>query len=163
MPLGCEAFWLRGLDTRAEDTCVVTLVGRLRVTFDPNGLVKYLGGKEFLSYENDKTYLEIPVTIGIIGALLAPILAAVGAIAAMVAKAVRLTLRAAFPPARWVIKLDMFPPGQAATIIIPSAILALGSMIQINRKVSAGKMMNWDKIPSMEDFGSFKSLLKSDG
>ncbi len=32
-----------------------------------------------------KTYLEIPVTIGIIGALVAPILAAVGAVAAMVA------------------------------------------------------------------------------
>jgi len=35
--------------------------------------------------EDGKTYLEIPVTIGVIGALVAPILAAVGAIAAMVA------------------------------------------------------------------------------
>ncbi len=35
--------------------------------------------------ENGKIYLEIPVTIGVIGALIAPILAAVGAIAAMVA------------------------------------------------------------------------------
>ncbi|NQV03149.1 MAG: DUF4342 domain-containing protein [Bacteroidia bacterium] len=35
--------------------------------------------------EEGKTYLEIPVTIGIIGALVAPILAAVGAVAAMVA------------------------------------------------------------------------------
>jgi len=35
--------------------------------------------------DNGKTYMEIPVTIGIIGALIAPVLAAVGAIAAMVA------------------------------------------------------------------------------
>ncbi|MEI6888904.1 MAG: DUF4342 domain-containing protein [Bacteroidales bacterium] len=35
--------------------------------------------------ETGKVYLEIPVTFGVIGALLAPMLAAVGAIAAMVA------------------------------------------------------------------------------
>jgi len=35
--------------------------------------------------ETGKVYLEIPVTIGVIGALIAPMLAAVGAIAAMVA------------------------------------------------------------------------------
>lgn len=35
--------------------------------------------------EEGKTYLEIPVTIGVIGAIFAPVLAAVGAIAAMVA------------------------------------------------------------------------------
>ena len=34
--------------------------------------------------EEGKTYLEIPVTIGVIGVLLAPWLAAIGAIAAMV-------------------------------------------------------------------------------
>lgn len=34
--------------------------------------------------EDGKTYLEIPVTMGVIGALLAPWLAAIGAIAAMV-------------------------------------------------------------------------------
>ncbi len=32
-----------------------------------------------------KTYLEIPVTLGLIGALIAPILAAVGALAALTA------------------------------------------------------------------------------
>jgi len=32
-----------------------------------------------------KTYIEIPVSIGVIGALLAPILAAVGALAALAA------------------------------------------------------------------------------
>jgi len=37
--------------------------------------------------KNDKgeTYLEIPVTIGVIGALLAPVFAAIGALAALVA------------------------------------------------------------------------------
>jgi phage-related minor tail protein len=35
--------------------------------------------------ENGKTYLEIPVTIGVIGAVFAPVLAAVGALAALAA------------------------------------------------------------------------------
>jgi len=35
--------------------------------------------------ETGKVYLEIPVTVGVIGALIAPMLAAVGAVAAMVA------------------------------------------------------------------------------
>jgi hypothetical protein len=35
--------------------------------------------------EEGKTYLEIPVTFGIIGAIFAPALAAIGAVAAMVA------------------------------------------------------------------------------
>jgi hypothetical protein len=36
--------------------------------------------------EEGKVYLEIPVTFGVIGAILAPTLAAIGAVAAMVAK-----------------------------------------------------------------------------
>ena len=36
--------------------------------------------------EEGHTYLEIPVTIGVIGAILAPILAAVGALAALAAR-----------------------------------------------------------------------------
>jgi hypothetical protein len=35
--------------------------------------------------EDGKVYLEIPVTFGVIGAVFAPVLAAVGAVAAMVA------------------------------------------------------------------------------
>ncbi|MBM3404079.1 MAG: DUF4342 domain-containing protein [Bacteroidetes bacterium] len=35
--------------------------------------------------EEGKTYIEIPVMVGIVGAILAPILAAVGAIAALAA------------------------------------------------------------------------------
>jgi Flp pilus assembly pilin Flp len=33
--------------------------------------------------ENGRTYIEIPVTVGLIGALIAPVLAAVGALAAL--------------------------------------------------------------------------------
>lgn len=36
--------------------------------------------------EAGKTYMEIPVTVGIIGTILAPILAAVGALAALAAR-----------------------------------------------------------------------------
>jgi hypothetical protein len=39
-----------------------------------------------LKDENGKTFLEIPLTVGLIGAALAPVLAAVGAIAALVSK-----------------------------------------------------------------------------
>ncbi len=35
--------------------------------------------------EDGKIYLEIPVTLGLVGALIAPVLAAVGALAALVA------------------------------------------------------------------------------
>ncbi|MCX6285656.1 MAG: DUF4342 domain-containing protein [Bacteroidetes bacterium] len=41
--------------------------------------------KLIIKDETGKVYLEIPVTVGVIGALIAPMLAAVGAIAAMVA------------------------------------------------------------------------------
>lgn len=36
--------------------------------------------------EDGKTLIELPLTIGVVGALLAPVLAAVGAIAALVTK-----------------------------------------------------------------------------
>jgi len=39
-----------------------------------------------LKDEGGKTFLEIPLTVGIIGAALAPVLAAIGAIAALVSK-----------------------------------------------------------------------------
>jgi hypothetical protein len=41
--------------------------------------------KLIIKDEDGKVYLEIPVTFGLIGAILAPTLAAVGAVAAMVA------------------------------------------------------------------------------
>ncbi len=39
-----------------------------------------------LKDENGKTFLEIPLTVGLVGAALAPILAAIGAAAALVTK-----------------------------------------------------------------------------
>jgi hypothetical protein len=39
-----------------------------------------------LKDEQGKTFLEVPLTVGVVGAIVAPILAAVGAIAALVSK-----------------------------------------------------------------------------
>ena len=39
-----------------------------------------------LKDEDGKTFLEIPLTVGIIGAAVAPVLAAIGAVAALVSK-----------------------------------------------------------------------------
>lgn len=41
--------------------------------------------KIIIKNEEGKTYLEIPVTVGVVGAIIAPVLAAVGAIAALAA------------------------------------------------------------------------------
>jgi hypothetical protein len=48
--------------------------------------------------EEGKVYLEIPVTFGLIGALIAPMLAAVGAVAAMVANLKVEVIRTEEPP-----------------------------------------------------------------
>ncbi|MCX6305758.1 MAG: DUF4342 domain-containing protein [Bacteroidetes bacterium] len=49
--------------------------------------------------EDGKVYLEIPVTFGLIGAIFAPMLAAVGAVAAMVANLKVEVVRDEEPPA----------------------------------------------------------------
>ncbi len=36
-----------------------------------------------LKDENGKTFMEIPLTVGVVGALIAPVLAAIGAVAAL--------------------------------------------------------------------------------
>ncbi|MCD4789170.1 MAG: DUF4342 domain-containing protein [Bacteroidales bacterium] len=41
--------------------------------------------KLIIKNEEGKTYLEIPVSVGVVGAIIAPVLAAVGAIAALAA------------------------------------------------------------------------------
>ena len=63
-------------------------------------------------------------------------------IASSVAIAVKLTDNAEFPLAKWVIKLDTLPPGHAATINIPKAILGIGFVIYMSKKVMAGKTIN---------------------
>ena len=50
--------------------------------------------------EDGKVYLELPVTFGVIGAIFAPMLAAVGAIAAMVAHLKVEVVRDEEPPAQ---------------------------------------------------------------
>ena len=52
--------------------------------------------------------------------------------------AVNETERAASPRAAWVRTFDAFPPGQAATTIMPRAMLAVGAMAKVRRKVRAG-------------------------
>ena len=61
--------------------------------------------------EDGKTYLEIPVTLGVIGALLAPWLAAIGAIAAMVGHLKIEVIRTEAPPK----PDDTKQPGDAKT------------------------------------------------
>ena len=57
-------------------------------------------------------------------------------------KAVKLTESAVFPLARCVMKLEILPPGQAATSIIPMAILGAGFIIITSRNVIKGRRRN---------------------
>lgn len=82
--------------------------------------------------------------------------------ATTVVMAVRLTERAKLPFANWQMKLEMLPPGQAATSIIPKAILGCGLKAQTNRKVRNGNSKNCDAMPVRVDLGSPISRLKSD-
>lgn len=75
--------------------------------------------------------------------------------------AVKVTDRAVLPRAKWVKKLETFPPGQAATINIPNAILAMGRTNQTNANVTAGSIKNWLKTPVNTNLGFFNSPLKS--
>ena len=76
--------------------------------------------------------------------------------------AVKLTESAAFPLAIDAMKFEIFPPGQAATSIIPKAKLGRGWMIKIKINVSAGSNKNWDSNPAKTDLGCFKTHRKSD-
>lgn len=59
-----------------------------------------------------------------------------------VAIAVRVTERAAFPLDICVKKLETFPPGQAATINMPKAMLGMGSVSHTSKKVTNGSSIN---------------------
>ena len=52
-------------------------------------------------------------------------------------------------------KLDMFPPGQEATNIMPRAIIGVMKGLRINatRKVIAGRATHCSKTPVNTDFG----------
>jgi hypothetical protein len=53
-------------------------------------------------------------------------------------RAVSETESAVSPRAAWVRTFDAFPPGHAATTIMPRAMLAVGAMAKVRRRVSAG-------------------------
>ena len=74
---------------------------------------------------------------------------------------VRLTDRAVLALARCVMKLEMFPPGQAATSIMPNAILGEGSMIKTKTNVAAGSSRNCNSSPTSAALGAIKTFLKS--
>ncbi len=60
----------------------------------------------------------------------------------IVAIAVKLTDKAVLALDRYDIKLEILPPGHAATINIPKAILGKGSIAKTNKKVIAGNTKN---------------------
>lgn len=60
-------------------------------------------------------------------------------------KVVRLTESAKFPFAKWVKKLDIFPPGHAATSTIPKARPGCGFTTQMMRRVATGNNIYWLK------------------
>jgi hypothetical protein len=57
------------------------------------------------------------------------------------------------PFARWVMMLEMFPPGQQATRIIPSAMDGAGSSTRVSRNVPAGRSRNCAPMPISGAFG----------
>lgn len=56
------------------------LLARIRQLFHEGNISRII-----IKNEEGKVYLEIPVTVGVIGAVFAPVLAAVGALAALAA------------------------------------------------------------------------------
>lgn len=72
---------------------------------------------------------------------------------AAVLKAVSDTESSVLPLDREVMKLDMFPPGQDATRIIPKAIIGEIQFLNVivRRKVNAGSSTSWQMIPNMTD------------
>ena len=84
---------------------------------------------------------------------------------AAVLNAVNETDSSVLPRENEVMKLDIFPPGQAATRIIPSAIIGdIQSFNKIvSRKVNAGSSMIWHIIPSIIDFGLRTISRKDEG
>src|ERR1035437_8992000 len=74
--------------------------------------------------------------------------------------AVRLTARATFPLAIELIKFEMFPPGHAATKIIPRAMVGVGFNKMTNKKVIAGKRKVWLMYPMIAALGFIRIALK---
>ena len=84
---------------------------------------------------------------------------------AAVLNAVSATESSLFPLDREVMKFEMFPPGHAATRIIPKAIIGLiqPSNVIVRRNVSAGRRTSWHMIPSISDLGFCRIPMKDLG
>lgn len=67
--------WKEEFNVKSED-----LLRRIREIIHEGNV-----SRNIIKNSEGKTFIEIPVTIGVIGAILAPILAAVGALAALAA------------------------------------------------------------------------------
>ena len=57
--------------------------------------------------------------------------------------------------------LERFPPGQAATSIIPNAMEGGGLKINVSKNVKAGKRINWAARPIQGALGATTMRLKS--
>lgn len=71
------------METKNKSEFFVTgeeLLGKVRELIHEGNVRKII-----IKNEKGETYLEIPVTIGVIGAILAPVFAAIGALAALAA------------------------------------------------------------------------------
>ena len=73
--------------------------------------------------------------------------------------AVRLTDSSILALERELMKLEMFPPGQEATRIMPSAMVQLIQCpkARASRKVSSGSRISWQQTPMIRDFGLLKT------
>ena len=74
---------------------------------------------------------------------------------------VRVTDNAVSPFARWAIRLDVGPPGQAARIMIPIEISGFNGNTMAIRNPIIGNRINWLVKPTKIALGYTKILLKS--
>ena len=76
--------------------------------------------------------------------------------------AVRLTDNSMLPLARELMKLEILPPGQAATRIMPRPIMGEIQPVRrmASRQVKAGSRMSWHNIPSKTDLGFLNTSTK---
>lgn len=84
--------------------------------------------------------------------------------ASPVAMAVRVTLSSALPRERDDMKLEMLPPGHAATSSMPMATVGVMKRLNIttSRKVMAGSATNCESMPTMTGLGERISALNCD-
>ena len=71
------------------------------------------------------------------------------------------TDNAVSPRARWVIRLDVTPPGQAARIMTPTASAGCIGQTRTSRKATAGNSTIWLSAPTAKSFGCTTTRLKS--